>query len=69
MTPEEREASDIHTLPSDLDHALIALEKRELMKEALGESIHTAYLRLKRQEWDGYRTMVHDWERAMYRNY
>lgn len=69
MTPEERKASDIQTLPSDLDHALIALEKSELMKEALGESIHTAYLRLKRQEWDGYRTMVHDWERAMYRNY
>jgi len=66
MTPEERRARGIASLPEDLADAIKEMERSELVAEALGEHVFDEFLRNKRLEWDGYRTYVSPFELDRY---
>lgn len=57
---------NIETLPGDLGRAIDAFENSELMKEVLGDHIHTYFVRNKRAEWNEYRSHVTKWELEHY---
>ena len=62
MTPEEREADGITSLPGSLEEAVDAFEASEFIKESLGEHVYTKFIEAKRKEWEGYRTSISQWE-------
>ena len=66
MTPSERAAKGIESLPASLSEAIDLMEHSELVAEALGEHIHEWFLRNKRAEWDLYRAQVTPFEVARY---
>ncbi|MDI6906047.1 MAG: type I glutamate--ammonia ligase [Thermoanaerobacterales bacterium] len=66
LTPEQRAAMGVASLPGSLAEALDELSRDEVIKAALGEHIYTKFIELKRQEWDAYRVQVHPWEIAEY---
>ncbi|HJF34366.1 MAG TPA: type I glutamate--ammonia ligase [Sporosarcina psychrophila] len=66
MKPSELQELEIGTLPTDLDHALIALGKDEIIQEALGKHIYTNFMAEKKLEWENYRINVHPWEIERY---
>jgi len=55
----------IDALPQSLSDALKAMERSELVHDALGEHIFEWFLRNKRSEWRAYKTHVssHEIER------
>ena len=53
-------------LPANLAEALDAMERSELVREALGEHIFEWFLRNKRAEWGAYRTHVSSFELNRY---
>jgi glutamine synthetase len=70
MTPEEKEASGIDSLPANLQEAIDAFKENPIAREALGEHIYNKYIEGKEKEWDSYRTAVTDWEVKTYmKNY
>ena len=66
LTREERKTMEIVELPASLREALNELEGDEVIKNALGDSLYTAFTRAKWAEWDDYRLNVMDWELARY---
>ncbi|WJY28344.1 MULTISPECIES: type I glutamate--ammonia ligase [Sporosarcina] len=66
MNAGELKQAGIVTLPTDLDHALLALEADPVMQEALGSHIYANYKAAKQAEWDSYRITVHPWELDRY---
>ena len=66
MTPAEREAKGIHSLPGTLHDAVVAFQKDKLICDTLGEHIVSQYVAGKEKEWDEYRTHVSDWELGKY---
>lgn len=62
MTLQEREELGIGSLPGTLQEALEEMKKDEVIKAALGPHVYNRYLEAKYQEWDEYRTRVHQWE-------
>jgi glutamine synthetase len=66
MSDAELEAAKIYTLPGSLGDAIDNFEASELMKEVLGDHIHSFYVKNKRAEWDEYRTQVSEWELEKY---
>ena len=62
MTPEERAAEGIGSLPENLADAIAAMEDSELVAEALGEHVFEYFIRNKRREWRDYKTHVSPWE-------
>ncbi|HEY5541610.1 MAG TPA: glutamine synthetase, partial [Coriobacteriia bacterium] len=66
MSEEELDAAGIKTLPGTLGQAIDKFEASELMKEVLGEHIHSFYVQNKRAEWDEYRLQVTEWELEKY---
>lgn len=56
----------IKTLPGDLGRAIDEFESSKLMKEVLGEHIHTYFVRNKRKEWNAYRSHITQWELERY---
>ncbi len=56
----------IEQLPQSLSEALRAMERSELVLDALGEHIFEWFLRNKRSEWRGYKTHVSQFERDRY---
>jgi glutamine synthetase len=66
MTDEELEAAGIKTLPGTLGEAIDKFEASALMKEVLGDHIHSFYVENKRAEWDEYRLQVSEWEIRKY---
>ncbi len=62
--PAERRALGIEPLPQDLDDAIHAMERSELMADVLGEHVFDFFLRNKRQEWEDYRRQVTEFERS-----
>ncbi len=62
MTPEEREADGITSLPGSLEEAVDAFEASDFIKESLGEHVYTKFIEAKRKEWEGYRTSISQWE-------
>ena len=67
-TPEELENKGIKTLPTSLWEAYHALEKDDVVKNALGDFVYNQFYNIKRAEWDDYRIQVFDYERERYLN-
>ena len=53
-------------LPGSLAEALEDLDKDQVIKDALGEIIYSAFTRAKWAEWEEYITRVTDWEVERY---
>jgi glutamine synthetase len=66
MTPEERAAEGIGSLPQSLAEAIEVMEDSELVAEALGEHVFDYFIRNKRREWSDYKTAVTPWELDRY---
>ena len=66
MSPEDRAAKGIASLPGDLSVALREMERSELVAEALGEHVFEQFLRNKRAEWDVYKAYVSPFELERY---
>ena len=66
MTPEERAAEGIGSLPQNLAEAVTAMEESELVAEALGEHVFEYFIRNKRSEWMDYKSHVTPWELDRY---
>jgi glutamine synthetase len=66
MSARERSRNRIMTLPGNLSEAISALERDELVREALGNHIASHYIDAKRQEWNEYIAQVHEWELQRY---
>jgi glutamine synthetase len=62
MSHEERAARHIVSLPESLKEAVDELESSDLMRETLGETAFTNFIKEKRKEWDLYRVQVTEWE-------
>lgn len=66
MTPEERQARGIKSLPGSMGEAIVLAEESELLRETLGEHILNSFIRNKRMEWEEYRAAVTDYEVSHY---
>ena len=66
LTPEERMAEGIATLPHSLDDALDVMEESELVAEALGEHVFEWFIRNKRNEFLDYKARVSQFELDRY---
>ncbi|MDD6784916.1 MAG: glutamine synthetase family protein [Eggerthellales bacterium] len=56
----------IGTLPATLGEAIDLFEASELMKEVLGEHIHSYLIEHKRAEWEEYQGRISQWEMDRY---
>jgi glutamine synthetase len=68
LTPEERMAEGIDTLPQSLSDALDTMEASELVADALGEHVFEWFIRNKRTEWLDYKAQVSQFELDRYLN-
>jgi glutamine synthetase len=66
LTPEERAAEGIASLPESLGEAIDVMERSEFVAETLGEHIFEHFVRNKRAEWDDYRSQVTAYELDRY---
>jgi glutamine synthetase len=66
LTPEERSASGIASLPGSLSEAIEEMERSDLVRETLGEHVFEWFIRNKREEWGQYKTQVTPFELARY---
>lgn len=66
MSLEEREARGIGVLPPDLHSAIELAEESELLRNCLGEEMHTKLITSKKIEWGNYREQVTSWELDTY---
>lgn len=66
MTPEERKALGIDSLPGNLKEAIDYASESELLRKALGEHVFNYLIQSKIIEWDEYRTIVHPYEIEKY---
>ena len=66
MTPAERTARGIESLPGSLEEALVSLKQDQLVLDTLGAHVAGQYIAGKEAEWDEYRTRVSSWERDKY---
>jgi glutamine synthetase len=66
MTATERAAAGIHALPTDLGEALAAMERSELVAEAVGEHLFDYFIANKRREWSAYSSHVTEFELKRY---
>lgn len=66
LSPADREALNIGSLPGSLEEALDEMEKDPLVSRVLGPHIQQKYIEAKRQEWDEYRVKVSRWELDAY---
>jgi len=62
MTPAEKEATGIDSMPANLKEAIEELKKNPIAKDALGAHILEKYVEGKEKEWDEFRTAVTNWE-------
>jgi glutamine synthetase len=62
MTPAERRAAGIESLPEDLAEAVEAMEGSRLVRETLGDHVFEYFIRNKRREWEQYKTYVSPFE-------
>ena len=66
MTDEERAIAGIRSLPEDLHEAINLADGSKVLREALGEHVHEYLIRNKRDEWDGYKSVVTPYELDRY---
>jgi glutamine synthetase len=62
LTPEQRKAADIHSLPKNLREAVREFKYSDFAKYAVGEHVHGKYVEAKQEEWMEYTTRVSQWE-------
>ena len=62
LSQEERTKLGIKSLPSNLGEAIHHLEESEFMWETLGSTLMNHIIRVKKNEYDEYRTQVTRWE-------
>lgn len=62
MTPEERAAEGIDSLPGSLEEALHYMKESAFVKEVLGDHVFNKYIEAKTKECESYRTRVSQWE-------
>src|SRR6478735_6385190 len=63
MYAEGHTVKDSKKLPLNLLDSLRALEASSILREGLGEPFISAYLKLKRADWDEYAGQLTEWER------
>ena len=68
LSPAERKAMGIRTLPANLKEALDYLEQDKVIRGTLGEHVFENIMRLGLSEWEAYNTFVHSWEVERYIN-
>ena len=66
MSVEELEAAGIKRLPRDLGEAVDAFRGSQLMREILGEHMHSYIVQAKQAEWTEYCSTVSAWELDRY---
>ncbi len=66
MSPDERAARGIKTLPGSLQEAVVLAEESALLPEALGQDMFAVLIENKKIEWDRYRSQVTSWELETY---
>ena len=59
-------STDTQLLPSNLEEAILVMEKSDLVRETLGEHVFDYFLRNKRSEWQDYRRQVSAYELDRY---
>ena len=62
LSVDERKAKGIKELPGALDEALMELDKDDVLRNALGNEVYSAFRRAKLEEWEEFRIQVTDWE-------
>ncbi len=66
LSDDDRKSLLIERLPENLNEALNELEKDQLILDTLGDHAATRFITAKRQEWDEYKSFVHNWEIDQY---
>jgi glutamine synthetase len=66
LSPEERTARGLHTLPRTLGEAIEAFAADPLARQVFGEAMADAYVAFKREEWSSYHGAVSAWETDRY---
>ncbi|QWT17825.1 glutamine synthetase family protein [Collinsella sp. zg1085] len=66
MSDHEIRQRGITPLPRSLDAALDIFEQSDFMRAALGEHIHSFFLKKKREEWRRYASTITEWELKYY---
>jgi glutamine synthetase len=66
LSPAELVEQGVKMLPTSLGDAIDYFEGSKLMREVLGEHIHSYFVRNKREEWAAYRADVSQWELDRY---
>ena len=63
MYSEGHKVQDAKQLPLNLLDALRALDRSNILKDALGEDVIAAYIKLRQAEWNEYAGQLTEWER------
>lgn len=66
LSRQELHARGIETLPDTLGEAVERFAESDLMKEVLGDHIHSFLVDAKRKDWNKYLRQVSDWELNRY---
>jgi len=66
LTPAERAARGIETLPGSLIEAIEVAERSDFLRSALGDHVFESLIQNKRIEWDRYRRHISDFELEEY---
>ena len=66
LSPEERSARGLHSLPRTLGEAIEAFAADPLARQVFGEAMADAYVAFKREEWSSYHGAVSAWETDRY---
>ena len=66
LSRQDLRAQGFRTLPESLGEAVELFAESELMRDTLGEHIHSYLVRTKREEWNEYQRYVSGWERDRY---
>lgn len=66
LTPEERAARGLTTLPRNLGEAIEAFAVDPLSREVFGDAMAEAYTAFKRDEWNSFHSSISDWETERY---
>jgi glutamine synthetase len=62
MSQEQRQRTNIGSLPEDLLEAIKLTEGSSLVKKALGDELFGFFIRNKKMEWDEYKAQVTQYE-------
>ncbi|MFT4186449.1 MAG: type I glutamate--ammonia ligase [Micrococcaceae bacterium] len=68
LTQGERKSLELKPLPMTLEHALVKMEKSELVADTMGEKLFDYFLRNKKTEWTDYQKQVTEFELKRFLN-